>query len=461
MKQILFINKKKNPRGFSTDKVIDYFEDTEDLEKIKKVVENAQDRLFVSWATVSVKDKAGELIPMEDIVKEEEILLERGGPISDEHSNRIHGKTLAYKVLEHPETKSMGVLHLNKIFDHNDLDDKIWDEIKSGEREGSSVAGYNTETKIGTDEVTGERAKILEGFHHLETASVRDPCNPMATNEAYSVVAKSARFVKKPEALDRCVQHLMDDPDFKPRDPSQTKEQAAYAVCQAQLQKKKEVEKFWNDVKIETNLNKKFLKKNKGDTMKIKKAISQIEKILKTLKQEEEEEEETEEKKKKKQEDEEEVEEQLEEGEIEEKKKKKQEEEEETEEKKKKQEEEEEPEEKKKKKQEEEEEEVEKEEARSDIEGEEPAADQPENPEPEESNDEDAFIQRAEKKLEKKFENLKNQLVKKISTPRPGGIVNKADKWGKMAMDIATGKKKFTFMEVNKMNRDFQNEEVI
>jgi hypothetical protein len=34
-----------------------------------------------------------------------------------------------------------------------------------------------------------------------------------------------------PKVFDRCVQHLMDNPDFKPRTKGQTKKDAAYAVC--------------------------------------------------------------------------------------------------------------------------------------------------------------------------------------------------------------------------------------
>ncbi|MFB6089351.1 MAG: HK97 family phage prohead protease [Candidatus Aenigmatarchaeota archaeon] len=43
-----------------------------------------------------------------------------------------------------------------------------------------------------------------------------------------------------PEWVDRCVDKLMADPDFKPRKKDQTKRQAAWAVCTAQYKKKKE-----------------------------------------------------------------------------------------------------------------------------------------------------------------------------------------------------------------------------
>lgn len=42
-----------------------------------------------------------------------------------------------------------------------------------------------------------------------------------------------------PEVVERCVKKLMADPKFKPRDPKQTKREAAWAVCTAQHEKKK------------------------------------------------------------------------------------------------------------------------------------------------------------------------------------------------------------------------------
>lgn len=40
-----------------------------------------------------------------------------------------------------------------------------------------------------------------------------------------------------PARLERCVKHLMADPDFKPKNPKQSKESAAYAACTAMMKK--------------------------------------------------------------------------------------------------------------------------------------------------------------------------------------------------------------------------------
>ncbi len=430
--EIIFTS--KGEKGISTEEIIKLFENSEDLGEIKHAVENAEKRISVTWASVEMKDKAGELIPIEDIIKQQDILLERNGPITDEHTNRVVGQTVAYKVMEHPKTKSLGVLHLDKYFDHNSLDDQIWKEIQSKQRTGASVGGFNTSAHIGRDKVTGEKAKILEGFNQFETATVFDPCNPMALMESFSVIAKS--MITKPAELDRCVQHLMDDPDFKPRDPNQTKEQAAYAVCQAQMQKKLEVEKFWEGVnKRENYINKPDIISNiskKGDTMNTKKSISEIEnaikklqKELKILKQEEDEEEEKPEEKNKQ---EEETEEKPEETEEE------------------------------KNKQEEDEEELKKEEVK--IEGEEPAKDQPESPEDKDVGDKDVFKEL--KQVKKELDKLKGEFITKSKTPRPQpkNYISKSQKAGELAMDLAMGKKRMPWNEVHKMVNEIDMEVV-
>lgn len=185
---------KEHKRGDNVDKVIQSFMDAKNIDEVKASVENAVDRMYVSWASVDVKDHDNEIIPIEDIIKDQDTLLERGGPISDEHSNRIIGRTMAYTVMVHPTSGTEGVLHLNKIFADNDLDDKVWSEIKSGERTGSSVGGYNQSVSFTKDPMTGQPIKQLDGFRQFETASVRSPCNPLALNEAVSAIAKSKAY---------------------------------------------------------------------------------------------------------------------------------------------------------------------------------------------------------------------------------------------------------------------------
>lgn len=180
---------KTKKSGIPTEEIIRVFNESDDLEEIKEVVSNAEDRLYVSFASVDIRDKDGEHIPIDLMKEQQEILLERGGPITDEHTNRVIGRTLAYKVLPHPLNGKNGILHLNKIHNHYKIDDQVWQEIRNGERTGSSVGGLNH--KVFYNFTDGQATRELMGFEHLETASVYRPANQLSLNQAASVIAKS------------------------------------------------------------------------------------------------------------------------------------------------------------------------------------------------------------------------------------------------------------------------------
>ena len=404
--KVLFVSKQSRKEELTTEEIIGTFEDEDDLKKIGKAVEHATERIYLTWASVQIKDKAGEIIPIADIINEQKTLLERNGPVTDEHSNRVVGQTLAFKVMEHPKSKTLGVLHLNKIYDHNDVDDTVWKEITTGVRTGSSVGGYNTGSSFARDEVTNEKAKVLEGFRQFETASVREPCNPLALNEAFSVVAKSDRASNSDKEDDE------EDKEYKKKDNLINIESKDSSILNKQT-------------KGETTMTEDEISKKLDAILKSQEDISKRVKSLE--KQDEEEtppkEEEMEEKKKIKKEDEEEEPEEIK------------------------------PEEKKK---------IKKEDAASDIEGETPA--EPiESPEPDQSNDEDVTKRLAQ--TNKELAELKKTVQKSISAPRPGGpgtaYVNKVAKMNTFAKDIALQKVRPTWREVHKTLSDINNSEVI
>lgn len=186
--EILFVNKTND--GMETYQVMDVFETSEDLGAIKTAVEQARDRLYVTWATVDVRDKEKQKVPIEEAIAQQQVLMRRGAPITDHHTNSIVGRTLAWKVMLHPVSQTLGVLHLEQIYADNERDDIVWEEIVSGKRTGSSVGGFNMHNRPERDPGTGEVTTMLQRFRQVETASVVDPCNPLALNEAFSVVAK-------------------------------------------------------------------------------------------------------------------------------------------------------------------------------------------------------------------------------------------------------------------------------
>jgi predicted DNA binding protein len=189
MNTIIQITKSQEVLPF--EKVWQIFKNAKSIEEIKQAVEVAQDRLYLTWSTVDVTDKDGERIPIEDAIKQQVVMLERGGTIADEHSNAVVGKTIDYRVMTHPKVNKLGILQLNKIFNHNEKDNIVWEEIKSGKRTGMSVGGFNAEGFTFDIDDKSDMVKVIQGFRQYETSSVYSPANPYATHEAVSAIAKS------------------------------------------------------------------------------------------------------------------------------------------------------------------------------------------------------------------------------------------------------------------------------
>lgn len=399
---IVFVKKSEVTKGYDESQIISIFESSNDLEQIKNAVENANDRIYASWASVEAVDNANEMIPIEDVIANQQILMERGAPISDEHTNKIVGRTLAYKVLEHPETKTLGVLHLDKIYNHNAADEKVWDEIVSGQRTGSSVGGINTSMNFSYDRANNKQVKVLEGFAQMETASVNKPCNPFATNIAYSVVAKSNNSVKKSFAgykdFEDCVSQNQDK-----KDP-----QAYCGAIQSQVEKidKEQSEKDETCEKRENVINKSESNNEySGETMTnedIKKTVSDLADVVKGLASEVA-------KLKKEDMPEEKPEDNMP---VDDEKEKKS---------------------------------VAKEDAASDIDGE-TSAPAPVAPTEDQSNEKEVFKNELSE-LKKSIKDLKDLVVKKSTTPAPAADVKKKDN---LALDLAMGKVKMNYQEVHK-----------
>lgn len=151
--------------------------------KAVKVI-NDDDRTFSCWGSVEVFDRHKELIPIEEFKKFMHIWMDRGAPLTDNHSNRIIGRGLNYEFRE--KNGKPGVLITGKIYRNYPLDDEIWSAIKAGKKEGLSIGG----AFYGEPKET-EEGKILQGLVGYEF-SVVDRCgNQGATFEDVNMLAKS------------------------------------------------------------------------------------------------------------------------------------------------------------------------------------------------------------------------------------------------------------------------------
>ena len=149
-----------------------------------------KDRLFKAWGSVEIVDKDGELIPMEAFAKIMPKIMERGGVLIDNHTNRVVGKILNYEFRK--KDGKDGLLLTGKVFNHFSLDDKIWNEIKAGIRKGISFGGKRIMSEIEkAKDDNGNDYYILKDIEGYEFSIVQNPANPEATIETVNMLAKS------------------------------------------------------------------------------------------------------------------------------------------------------------------------------------------------------------------------------------------------------------------------------
>ena len=161
-----------------------------------------KDRLFKAWGSVEIVDKDGELIPMSVFAKIMPKIMERGGVLIDNHTNRVVGRILNYEFRK--KDGNDGLLLTGKVFDHFKIDDQVWNELKSGIRKGISFGGRRVQSSIkkAVDD-DGKPYYILGDVEGYEFSIVNKPANPEATIEAVNMIAKGEEDVEKsgPSAL--------------------------------------------------------------------------------------------------------------------------------------------------------------------------------------------------------------------------------------------------------------------
>ena len=154
-------------------------------------IKDEKQRLVEAYATVEVVDKDGEIIPIEEFKKIMPIIMDRGGLVMYEHSNKPVGKILNWEITEHEKTGKPALKLLIKVFDHYEFDNQVWDAIKQGKIKGISFGG------LSKDEVKTKDGKIIKDVMGYEFSFVENPANPYATIKRINYLAKKAKETKK------------------------------------------------------------------------------------------------------------------------------------------------------------------------------------------------------------------------------------------------------------------------
>ena len=155
---------------------------------------NSEDRYFEGYLTVQVKDKQGEITIVDELYKVLPIWMDRGAPISDTHSNRIIGKGINYAKTEYIDkdgTKYPAIKITGKIHKNYELDNEIWQKIKSGEYKGLSFGGATRTSREPVVMKDGSIAYALKELEHYEVAVCKDPAVPLALITDHNTIAKA------------------------------------------------------------------------------------------------------------------------------------------------------------------------------------------------------------------------------------------------------------------------------
>ena len=155
---------------------------------------NSEDRYFEGYLTVQVKDKQGEITIVDELYKVLPIWMDRGAPISDTHSNRIIGKGINYAKTEYIDkdgTKYPAIKITGKIHKNYELDNEIWQKIKSGEYKGLSFGGATRTSREPVVMKDGSIAYALKELEHYEVAVCKDPAVPLALITDHNSIAKA------------------------------------------------------------------------------------------------------------------------------------------------------------------------------------------------------------------------------------------------------------------------------
>lgn len=166
---------------------------------VDEIIDKDQ-RMVRSWMSVEVKDKQGEIIPISKLKKTMNTWMKRGGVISDQHSNRMIGRGLNWSEKVHEKSGKPGIILDYQVYNDYTIDDEVWDQIKSGEREGLSFGGRATgKSKLVKDEDGEGMATELGDVEGYEIASVFEPANQLAQTIAVNHLAKS--YDRKSETI--------------------------------------------------------------------------------------------------------------------------------------------------------------------------------------------------------------------------------------------------------------------
>jgi len=150
------------------------------------IIQDEKERLFTAYATVEIKDKQGQFVPITNFKKAFYKFMARGAPMNWQHTNRIIGKVINGEEEQLGEYKAFKITGL--IYSHDDDIpdyDEAWDAIKSGSATGVSIGGGRP-LLVMKNGVNGQVDELVT-VPLLEISVVENPANPLALITGFSM----------------------------------------------------------------------------------------------------------------------------------------------------------------------------------------------------------------------------------------------------------------------------------
>jgi hypothetical protein len=142
---------------------------------------NDEERMFQGWASVEIKDKDGETIPMDVLRPQMDKFMNRGAPINLNHSNWAVGKVTSYDFRKNDEAGADGLWVVGQIHKDFPIDDDAWKGIQDESLNEMSIAG---QFEIGEDGVATWAAP-------MEISLTGPAVNSKAVNPAATIEEKT------------------------------------------------------------------------------------------------------------------------------------------------------------------------------------------------------------------------------------------------------------------------------
>jgi len=163
------------------------------------IIQDEKERLFTAYATVEIKDKQGQFVPLSNFKKAFYKFMIKGSPLNWMHTNRTIGKVLNGEEEQLGDYKAFKITAM--IYGHDDdikEYDEAWDAIKNGLATGVSIGGG--QPLLITKQNKEGQVDELVTIPLLEISVVESPANPLALITGFSM-AKSD-YMAKPGNVD-------------------------------------------------------------------------------------------------------------------------------------------------------------------------------------------------------------------------------------------------------------------